>query len=134
MKFSCDHFSCTKDFKGGKWTNIANLPVPKLVVLPNGQSVCRMIGRSWVRIPAGSYQRRKKWYLLPSCQALDIKRKEWGSKHGELPVDLPPPPTVALTAFSRLWPRDRRRPMRHTAWERLYFTVPRHVEFSFGLY
>ena len=29
----------------------------------------------------------KKWYLLPSCQVLDIKRKEWGSKHGELPVD-----------------------------------------------
>ncbi len=27
------------------------------------------------------------WYLLPSCQALDIKSKEEGSKHGEQPVD-----------------------------------------------
>ncbi len=47
-----------------------------------------------------------KWYLLPSCLALDIKRKEGGVNMGSYHCQLIIPHTVALTDFEAdLWPR-----------------------------
>ena len=58
--------------------------------------------RSWVRVPAESYQRLKKCYSLPSRLALDIREWSGKVKHKKLPVDQPP--AVAFTAFADMWP------------------------------
>ena len=73
---------------------------------PSGRvSASKPVGRGFESWPSHTKDFKNGTHSLPSHLALDLWEWSGKVKLAKLPVDQPPPPAVAFTAFADAWPR-----------------------------